>query len=407
MPLLFVLFLFLAAALSAQSAWSLRDGYRFLAYVSRSLKAPAASFHPAATLIIPVRGIDADLASNVDAFLTQDYTDYQIIFAVAREADPAYDWLRTRVSQHRHDAGRGPREVRVVLAGVSAERGEKVNNLLAALGAASPQPEVLVFADADARPRIDWLRSLVAPLGDPGVMVSTGFRWYLPGASVASRLRAAWDSSVATLLGEHGRNFAWGGSMAIRSEDFRRLRIAERWWAHTVSDDYGLTRAVREAGGSIHFEPRCLVASRGEVTLGGFLRWANRQIIITRVYAPSLWVWGLASYALFCGTSAIGLGIALVPFEPKVRLIGAGSVLSILLLGLAKARLRARVARRLFPEEFRNSRAASCYWRWWPLVPWIMLMNFLTAGWSRRIEWRGTRYDLISADEVRVLGSDV
>jgi hypothetical protein len=32
-----------------------------------------------------------------------------------------------------------------------------------------------------------------------------------------------------------------------------------------------------------------------------------------------------------------------------------------------------------------------------------MLYNFLLAGFVRRIEWRGTEYELISQNEVRVL----
>src|SRR5439155_13015403 len=146
----------------------------------------------------------------------------------------------------------GP-HVALVAAGYSDGRGEKVNNLLRGVEAVAPQTEVLVFADADARPKADWLRSLVAPLADPGVTVSTGFRWYLPGDTFASRLRAAWDTSIATMLGDHDRsNIAWGGSMAVRAEEFRRLRVAEAYWARTASDDYAVTRAVRDAGGRIH-----------------------------------------------------------------------------------------------------------------------------------------------------------
>lgn len=418
MAFLFPLFLLLSAALLVQSAVSLREGFRFLAYLGRSLRAEPRGFAPAAAVIVPVRGMDTETEANIEALFAQDYPDYQLIFAVARKGDPAFAYLNARCSPdrgeaaltapplQRDDGGRGPQTARVLLAGVTRERGEKVNNLLAGLKAVSPHAGVLVFADADARPRSNWLASLIDPLGDPAVTVSTGFRWYLPGASAASRLRAAWDASIATLLGEHRSNFAWGGSMAIRAEDFLRLRVAERYWAHTVSDDYGITRAVRDAGGWIRFEPKCLVPSTGAVTLGAFLRWANRQIVITRVYARHLWAWGLASHALFSATIAIGLALALFGSGARERLLAAGSILSILLLGLAKAHLRTRVARLTFPEDERLSREASCYWRWWPLVPWIMLVNFVTAAFTRRIEWSGTEYRLISAEEVRVVHHD-
>jgi ceramide glucosyltransferase len=402
MPSFYFVLLVLAAALLAQSAWSLRDGYRFLAYLRRSLSARRPGFHPRAAVMVPVRGVDAGLETNLDAFFAQDYPAYDLIFAVACRADPAYAFVSERALRYKPSGRCGPCAAQVVLAGISSQRGEKVNNLLAALDAVPPQAEILVFADADARPQADWLNSLIAPLADPAVTVSTGFRWYLPGAGAASRLRAAWDASIATLFGEHRGNFAWGGSMAVRARDFERLQVPKRYWSHTVSDDYGLTQAVRDARGWIRFEPKCLLATSGEVTWREFFGWANRQITITRVYARRLWFWGLLSHLLFCSTIAGELVVALAP-EAQLRLPAVGVVISILLLGLAKAHVRTQAARLRFPEEFRDSNRASCYWLWWPLVPWMMLLNFIIAGFKRRIEWQGTEYDLISPQELRVL----
>jgi len=408
MPLLFKILLAPAALLAMQSLWSLLDGYRFLAYLRRSLRAPRSGFHPSAVVIVPVKGVDADLGGYLDSLLTQDYPDYRLVFSVAREGDPAHAYLSSRLQARSPIEGRGPREVKQVVAGVTRERGEKVNNLLAALKTVSSEAQVLVFADADARPKKDWLRSLIEPLADTAVMVSTGFRWYLPGRTFASRLRAAWDTSIATMLGEHRSNFAWGGSMAIRATDFRRLQVAERYWAATVSDDYGLTRAVRDAGGWIRFEPKCLVASSDETNWRDFRQWSNRQIIITRVYAPHLWRWGLISHLLFCGTLALGLSVILVPGPEFARWCASAFVIVILLLGFSKARLRVRAASELFPEEAGPLRQyGACYWRLWPLVPWMMLFDFVTAGLTRKIEWRGRRYELRSPTEMCVLGPDV
>ena len=266
----------------------------------------------------------------------------------------------------------------------------------------------MVFADADARPACDWLRSLIAPLADAEVTVSTGFRWYLPAEGFVSRLRAAWDTSIATLLGDHRTNFAWGGSMAIRAAEFRRLQIAERHWACTVSDDYAVTRAVREAGGRIRFEPRCLMASREDSTFQEFIRWSNRQIILTRVYAARLWRLGLAAHLIYCGTISFGLIlIAAGTLPARNRWIIAGILAVILLLGIFKGGIRSIVAREKFPEERASlDRHGSSYWMLTPIVPWVMFFNFVVAGFARRIEWRGTRYELVSPDEVRVLSRD-
>jgi hypothetical protein len=193
--------------------------------------------------------------------------------------------------------------------------------------------------------------------------------------------------------------------MALRVEDFRRLRVAEHYWARTVSDDYAVTRAVRDAGGRIHFQPRCLLGSREESSFGGFVRWANRQIIITRVYAAHLWVLGLANHGLYCATFLLGLLLLVSPGSSLHQRMATGvPLLLILSLGIAKGHLRLVVARELFPQETAIlEHYGSCYWQLAPLVPWLMFCNFVAAGFTRRIEWRGTQYILKSFDEVRVV----
>jgi cellulose synthase/poly-beta-1,6-N-acetylglucosamine synthase-like glycosyltransferase len=405
-------FLVLATLLTVQSVISLREGFVFLRYVRRRLGTSPDNYSPSVAVIIPCKRLDPGFDVNVGSFINQDYPRYELIFAVASERDPAWPRLaelinRKSAAKNSANEGAGP-NIKLVVAGRSQTRAEKVTNLLRGLEVVSPETEALVFADADARPKPDWLQALVAPLADPTVTVSTGFRWYLPGDTFASRLRAAWDTSVATMLGEHNHNIAWGGSMAIRASEFHRLRIAEDYWANTASDDYAITHAVREAGGRIVFEPRCLVASREESTGAEFLRWANRQIILTRVYATRLWALGLASYALYCSTMVLGMILLILSSSSALeRGITAGLLLIILGLGIAKGGIRTVVARELFPEESASvSRYGSCYWRLAPLVPWVMLLNFITAGFTRRIEWQGVHYDLLSATKLRVLRRD-
>jgi ceramide glucosyltransferase len=401
-------FLVLGAMLLVQSAGSLVDGYCFPRFVRRRRSRPVGNYAPRAAVVIPCKGVDAEFESNLDRFLTQDYPNYQVVFVVADPSDPAYKRLQERLATLPESGVVRAPETLLVVAGISDERGDKVNNLLHGLEVLDQSVEALIFADIDASPSPDWLRSLVAPLANPRITVSTGFRWYLPGEGFVSQLRAAWDTSIATLMGDHDHNFAWGGSMAIRVADFRRLRVAECYWSNTVSDDYALTRAVREAGGRIEFEPRCLVASREESSLREFLHWSNRQIIITRVYAAHLWRRGLAAYGCYCGSFLLGGVALLMPgVTAEQRLAVAGTLLAILLLGADKGRIRSIAARELFPAEATSlQRLASRYWQLTPVVPWVMLGNFLVAGFTRRIEWRGTQYELVSQQKVRVLGRD-
>ena len=418
----------LGIGLLAQSVAALFDGFRFLRYVRLSWRRPLNDFTPPVTVIIPCKGVEKDFESNVSNYLSQDYPHFQVIFTVAAVDDPAYQALRTRlenVSKNKQneeaeaagpqarrpcsgdskDGENGEVQTALVLAGYSELRAEKVHNLLQGLKAVEAKAEVLVFADIDAHPRRDWLRSLVAPLQDHKITVSTGFRWYLPGLGFVSHLRTAWDALIATLLGDHEFNFAWGGSMALRTIDFKRLAVAERYWANVVTDDYTLTRAVHEAGGRIRFEPRCLVASRGESTFGEFLRFANRQIIITRVYWAGLWWAGAASYVFCCGTVLLGLIMLALPSNSAgQRLLIAGILLATCLLEMSKGFIHLTIAKELFPEEASSlSRYGARYWQLSLLAPWVMLINYLVAGVTRRIEWRGTHYELKDKNQTRVL----
>jgi cellulose synthase/poly-beta-1,6-N-acetylglucosamine synthase-like glycosyltransferase len=408
MGVTFIIFIILGILLLAQSAKSLRDGFRYLGYVRRCRTQAPGEYAPSVAVVIPVTGADAGLEANIAAFMAQDYPQYQLVLVVRDGKDPAQEMLDGLVKEA---AAHGPGSscnASLVVAGASHAQGQKVHNLLRGLDAVSSETEVLVFADADARPGVLWLRSLVAPLSSRDVTVSTGFRWYLPGQSFVSQLRAAWDTSVATFMGEDDCSFPWGGSMAIRAEDFERLQVRDQYWASTVSDDYGLGRAVHDVGGRIRFEPRCLVASREGSSFADFMRWTNRQIIITRVYAPRLWAQGLMAHALYSLAFIFGLVVLLNPVAGWECIAVLLMLAAVLALGMGKGKIRAVVASEIFPEEREVlARYGKRYWQLTLLVPWVMLCNFVVAGWVRTIDWSGVRYRLRSDHQVEVISREL
>jgi ceramide glucosyltransferase len=400
----FIVFIILGILLLAQSARSLRSAFSYLRYVRRCRSQPVGDYTPRGAVVIPVTGAGAALEANISAFMGQEYPQYQLVLVVGDEKDPAYAMLDALVKEAAAHGPGGPCIVALLVAGPSHAQGQKVHNLLCGLDSVEPETEVLVFADADARPGLTWLRSLVAPLAKGDVTVSTGFRWYLPDRSFVSQLRAAWDTSVATFMGEHDCSFPWGGSMAIRAEDFDRLQVRDRYWASTVSDDYGLGRAVHDGGGRIRFEPRCLVASREDSSFAEFMRWTNRQIIITRVYAPRLWGQGLAAHVLYSLAFICGFLVFLNPAAGWERFAVLAALAAVLGLGMGKGKIRAVVAREVFPQERELlAKYGKRYWQLTLLVPWVMLCNFVVAGFARTIEWSGVRYRLRSGHEVEIL----
>jgi cellulose synthase/poly-beta-1,6-N-acetylglucosamine synthase-like glycosyltransferase len=345
--------------------------------------------------------MDKGLEENLRGLLEQNYPDYEVIFAVASSDDPARAVIERVIAEHTD------RNAHLVVAAPSRDRSEKINNLLHALTHVGRGREVLVFADSDARVTAGWLESLVSPLCDKRVGAATGYRWYLPErGGFWSALLSSWNGSVATTLGGHSRNFAWGGSTAIRRDVFDTIGVAERW-QRAVSDDYALTRAVQEAGLLIRFVPRCLIETREDAALSSLIEFTTRQVIITRVYRPRMWWTGLISHSLFVAVFFGGLAWAGARLAKSNNPDGSLLVMlfSIYALGSAKGALRLIAARAALPQASRD--LTRLWWMFcllWPLVSLLFLYNFIKSATTRRITWRGVRYELRSPTETIVFG---
>jgi cellulose synthase/poly-beta-1,6-N-acetylglucosamine synthase-like glycosyltransferase len=402
------LFSILASLLFIQSFLALIAATRFTRYALRRRSARQTRYQPKAVVIVPCRGLEQGLEENIHAILTQDYRDYEVVFVTESENDPAHGALARLLKQRRRLAP----TAWMVVAGEARNRGQKVHNLLAALDTLNSigRVDALVFADSDMRPARNWLTELVAPLGDHRVGATTGYRWYLPskeegegrnlGRSFASTLLSVWNASALSLLGERS-GFAWGGSMAIRRENFDKLGVKERWQG-ALSDDYVLTSAVHEHGQRIKFAPQCLVPSRSEATVKDLLEFTTRQMRITRVYSPRVWRLACVSHALFNLTfwgGLLWLGASCLTGRPSRSL--AILLAGVFLLGSITGVMRAFVAARLLGAGYVR--------KWWaylslgPVVSLVYLYNVITSARTTRIVWRGIGYDLISPDETVIL----
>jgi cellulose synthase/poly-beta-1,6-N-acetylglucosamine synthase-like glycosyltransferase len=290
---------------------------------------------------------------------------------------------------------------RTIIAGPATDSGQKVHNLRVAVRRIDPKCEVLVFVDTDARPASDWLRKLVAPLADETLGAATGYRWFIPEkGGIASRLRGVWNASVASALGsDRAKNFCWGGSTAIRRTTFERLNVSERWRG-SISDDFTITRVLKEAKLPIHFTPLCLVASAGDCDFHELIEFTTRQIKITRVYASHLWLPLLLGSSLF--TIAFFGGLILIGFHPRSP-VAYVFPLIIFVLGAAKAVIRFRAVSTVLRTSRRDLVAHIFLW---PFASLLYLYNAIVAGFSRRLKWRGITYELKSPSEAVIISRE-
>lgn len=384
------LYYFLAAVACWFGIQSLLNGVRFASYVRRETSRALPEYQPFVSVIAPTRGIEPGFEENVRPLLVQNYPAYEVLFVFDDDSDPSL-----RVIEELGG--------RIVISGPAKGTGQKVHNLITAVNEIDGRCEVIVFVDTDARPDREWLKKLVAPLADQKLGASTGYRWFVPEkGGLASRLRGVWNASIASALGENTeKNFCWGGSTAIRRATFERLNVSEHWRG-TVSDDFTLTRVLKEAKLPIHFTPNVLVPSVGDCGFRELLEFTTRQIKITRVYASHLWLPLMLGSALFCIVFFGGIVLAVSGSRPVIV------ILTILfLLGAAKSLIRWRaVSVPLAEHRPKMNRDLWAHILLWPFASLLYLWNTIVAGFSRRIKWRGITYELKSPSEAVIISRE-
>ena len=394
-----------AGLLTLQALISLHRGVRYLSYIRREMSVDKPDFTPYVSVIAPCRGLERGLRENLGTLFLQHYPAYEIIF-VTDSADAA---AVTVIEDLRREYSTAGPSSRLITAGAAVESGQKVHNLRVAVGQVDARSEVLVFVDSDARPGDTWLKSLVAPLADEGMGAATGYRWFIPvRGRLASRLRAVWNASIASALGERSdKNFPWGGSTAIRRETFNRVNVIEEWHG-AASDDFAMMKALRRARLPIHFVPQCLTPSLEDCGWRELLEFTTRQLKITRVYAPHLWRMVLISNLLFVLIFFGGVGLVVARVAVGLPFVAPLSfVVAIYGLGTLKAYLRWRavsIPLAQYRAELRRDVGAHLFL--WPLASVLYLYNATSALFSRRIRWRGITYQLKSPKETVIITSE-
>ncbi len=376
-------------------AW---QGVLWLGYAKRRLMHDSGFYAPRTAVICPCRGLEPALEQNLLSLCEFDHQNYELFFVLASENDPAASAVKRVASQSRVKAN-------VLFAGKPVGRGEKVNNLIHAVTHLPPDIEALVFVDSDGRPGKSWLRRMVAPLNDARYGAATTMRWLIPNHNnFPTMLLTAWNAPIVTMLSENGNNFCWGGGTSIRKTVFEQSGVLQEW-QHSISDDYSMTNALERSGKPILFLPECLTVSFVDTNFDGLFEFTNRQILITRVYANKMWRTAFATHVLFCLTLVLGLSLTLgdvIATRPSLPLAGL-TFLPLLLASIRGALRVAAVADLLPAYRSHINKQSWIYVTIGALIPFLYVANFFSSIFSRRIRWRGIRYELVSTQETRIL----
>lgn len=397
-------FYILALVLIFLSYKSWRGGVDYLNFFKLELAKPKSDYAPFVSIIAPCRGLDAEMSENLSALFAQDFPKYEIIFAVDDGKDAAVRVIE-KISRQGANSGQEV-SAKLIITGKAICESQKVHNLREAVLHVSDEAKIFVFVDSDARPAENWLRDLIAPLKDEKIGAATGYRWFISrNKNFASAILGVWNASIASALGANMKsNFCWGGSMAIRRDTFEKLDISRRLKG-AVSDDFTVTNIMKKAGLPIFFVPRALTVSIQDCSLPDLFEFTTRQMKITRVYAPNLWIASILGSFLFNLVFVWGILILIFSqFDELSFWVALSALITISILSVGKARLRLSAVKTVL-KKYENELNGQFWVQtiFWILTPALFLYNSFAALISRKIVWRGIEYQLNSPKQTSII----
>ncbi len=322
-------------------------------------------YSPKTLVMVPCKGPDLTLKENLQSLKSQWYKNYDLIAIVADETDEALVTIKKL-------------GIRYLLATAKCRKcSAKVRSLSTALERFRKY-DVYVIADSDITVGKDWLASLVQPLGDKHIGLSTMYPYFRPLGGFWSRVKMMWGFVGDSLMERPGTRFGWGGSLAFRRElaDAEGLEFFKNS-EYSVSDDICLTKIAKSRGLTIAYVPAPKPVVNCRETAGTFTEWANRQTALSLLgYRKNLYV-GLVYYSM------------------EILVLLSGILLSIFFSPLFLV-LFIHYLRSLY-VGYKRSGAKSVQLAFILLImPFMYAANLVTASRMRTITWRGKTYALHS-----------
>jgi ceramide glucosyltransferase len=289
-----------------------------------------ADFTPPISILKPIYGLDRDTYQNYASLCAQDYPDYEILFCVSDELDPAIPVIAKLASDFPQ------RRINLLIGSEPLGVSDKVNKLCRM--AREARHEILAVSDSDVRVEPDYLRAIAAPFRDPSVGAVTCLYRGLTDGSLAANLEAIGNSTdftagvlVAWLFAPV--NFTLGATMATTKTRLAEIGGFESLVDH-FSDDYELGNRIAARGHRVELStfpvsivyPQQTLAdafrhqlrwnvsirfSRPTGHLGLIFTQALPLALLAAIVAPSA-AWAislLVGYLLLRGTSAWVVGV--------------------------------------------------------------------------------------------------
>jgi ceramide glucosyltransferase len=352
-------------------------GYYMLAITAalrffRNRPVPPKEFVPPVSILKPVRGLDREAYENYASFCRQQYPEFEIIFGVTEDTDPALPVIRQLIQDF-------PRcRIRVLIGAEQLGTGDKVNKLCRMVREASH--DILIISDSDIRVAPGYIQAVAAPFADPQVGAVTCLYRGITDGSLVSDMEALgntsdFDAGVLSAWALGGVDFTLGATMATTKKHLAEIGGFEALVDH-FSDDYELGNRIAKLGYRVEVTTFPVFTVFPTQTLGQCFRHQVRWTLTMKHSQP----WGHFSLIFTHGLPWAVLAAAVAPSWPVAAFYLGGYVL-----------LRGAMAWTVGVWGVNDPLLRRKMWLI-PLRDAFAFTVWLTSFFTRRIEWRGAEY---------------
>lgn len=331
---------------------------------------------PPVSILKPLKGTDPEMYESFRSHCLQDYSNYEIIFGVSDENDPAIESVQ-KLQREFPD-----RKIQLVVCSQILGANVKVSNLEQMLPHA--QHQHCIVNDSDIRVERDYLRRVMAPLADARVGLVTCLYRGMASATLGSRLEALGISTdfcagvlAAQALEGNKVRFGLGSTLAFRQAELQKIGGFISFVDY-LADDYELGRRLAELGLQVKLSDVVVETFLPEYRLRDFiahqLRWARG----VRDARKGGYLGLILTFGIFWGSLAL--------------VAGGGSLWSWVALALLLA-LRFAVAIVVGWRILRDSQVLKYLWLI-PLRDLIAVGVWIVSFAGRRVTWRGKVFNL-------------
>jgi ceramide glucosyltransferase len=367
----------LVAAASFRRGHSMRDDSH-----AQSAVGPwplAVDQHPPVSILKPLKGTDPEILESFRSHCVQDYPEYELIFGVSEDDDPAIPLVQQLQREFPE------RSIRLVVCRERLGTNMKVSNLIQMLPEARYQN--VIVNDSDICVPRDYLPQIMARFDSPQVgMVTCMYRGQAPQnglATLGSKLEALGISTefhagvLAARKLEGGIHFALGSTLAFRREALEAIG-GFRPLVDYLADDFELGLRISQVGYRVELAPVVVDTHVPPYSLGGFFRHQLRWARSTRHSRKHGWAGVCLTFAL--------------PWVLLAVIASGGAAWSWALLVVALG-MRLAVALAVGWSVLRDRQVL----RWWYLVPlrdFVALAVWLASYTGDTVAWRGDEFIL-------------